>query len=473
LDPQARIAQLEAEVAAKDARIAELEAQVAELTKKVAQLLALLGQNSRNSNKPPSSDPPGAGGGSGKPAFGRPRGGQKGHKGNSRSLLPESQVNEFKDHFPPECESCWKRLPEVPDPRATRFQSIEVPPIKPFVVEHRYHGVTCTCGYTTRRKCDVAGSPFGPRLMGIIGLFSGIYHISRRKSATLLSDLLGIEISLGALSAVEERVSDAVKTPVEAAWDMAHKGDVKNADGTDWVQSGKTCSLWTLATAAVTVFKIIANSSKATLQPIFGGLKGILISDRATALNFWAMERRQICWAHLLRKFVSFSERDGPAAVAGRELLEYVGVIFDYWHAFKARTISRIQLAEYMRPVQTQVEACLTRMANAQIPEVSGSCTNMLEHKLAMWTFVAEDGVEPTNNHAERELRAFVLWRKRSFGTQSDRGNLFAERLMTVAHTARKQKKNVFEFLTACCRASLDGTAAPSLFPPALSPSNG
>lgn len=72
--------------------------------------------------------------------------------------------------------------------------------------------------------------------------------------------------------------------------------------------------------------------------------------------------------------------------------------------------------------------------------------------------------MEPTNNHGEREIRAFVLWRKRSFGTQSERGNVFAENLMTVAHTARKQNKNVLRFLTACCNAQHDKTEAPSLF---------
>jgi len=117
-----------------------------------------------------------------------------------------------------------------------------------------------------------------------------------------------------------------------------------------------------------------------------------------------------------------------------------------------------------MAPVRAQVEALLKRAAAANIDRLSGSCANLLMHKLALWTFVDTDGVEPTNNHAERELRAFVLWRKRSFGTQSDRGNLFAERLMTVAHTARKQGRDVLAFLTGCCEAHAASTRPPSLF---------
>ena len=120
-----------------------------------------------------------------------------------------------------------------------------------------------------------------------------------------------------------------------------------------------------------------------------------------------------------------------------------------------------------MAPVRPQVEAVLRRAVAAGLPQVSGSCADILEHQAALWTFVECEGVEPTNNHAERELRAFVLWRRRSFGTQSERGNRFAERLMTVAHTAHKQDRNVLAFLTACCSAAREGTAPPSLFAPA------
>lgn len=167
--------------------------------------------------------------------------------------------------------------------------------------------------------------------------------------------------------------------------------------------------------------------------------------------------------AHLLRKFISFSERAGPAAAIGRELLDYVGIMFAYWEDFKTGKLSRVDFQAQMAPVRRQVEAALQRSAAADIEVVAGSCADILEHKAALWTFVDRDDVEPTNNHAERELRAFVLWRKRSFGTQSERGNLFAERLMTVAHTARKQNKNVLAFLTACCTAARDGSMPPPL----------
>jgi transposase len=300
--------------------------------------------------------------------------------------------------------------------------------------------------------------------MSLIALLTGVYHLSRRKTVTLLSDIVGVCISLGGVSNVEARVSDAVKPAVVQAWKHVDQASAKHTDATGWLTTGVTYSLWTIATTMATVFKILVDGKTETIKPLFGALKGILISDRATVFGFWAMKRRQICWAHLLRKFVSFSERDGPAKAIGDELLNLTGILFEYWHDYKDGKLSRRIFVAWMAPVRAQLEEVLERAVAADITRLSGSCADMLAHKHALWTFVDRDGIEPTNNHAERELRAFVLWRKRCFGAQSDRGNLFAERLMTIAHTARKQNQNVLAFLTGCCEAHMTGSAAPSLF---------
>jgi transposase len=472
-----RIAELEAALAAseacnaaKDARIAELEQRVAELSKQLAEIVEKLGQNSRNSHRPPSSDPPAARGqrrGKGKSKSQRKRGAQPGHRPAQRQLLPPEQVDRVVDLFPSHCDGCSKPLPEVSDPHAMRCQVTEVEPVRPHTTEYRRHAVRCSCGHTTCAVHDQQpASPFGPRLMALVALLTGVYHLSRRKAAELLSDMAGVRISIGAVSAVEARVSAAVQPAVETAWQHVRQAEVKHTDGTSWFQSGLSRALWTIATATATVFKIVVDGSKQTLEPLYGALYGILVSDRAKALNFWAMERRQICWAHLLRKFVSFAERDGPAGALGRELLDYTGLVFEYWHDYRDGKLTRERFLAWMAPVRQHVHAALQRAVDAELGHVSGSCADILAHAAALWTFVERDGVEPTNNHAERELRAFVLWRKRSFGTQSERGNLFAERLMTVAHTARKQRRHVLTFLTDCCQALLDDSAPPSLFAP-------
>ncbi len=476
MELQQQIAALEAELRSRDAQLAEQKTLIAQLQDEVAKLTEKLLQTSRNSNLPPSSDPPGHGGGGKKPKKSRKpkkpkkpkrkRGGQPGHKGHHRELLPAEQVDDFADVYPDKCENCWEPLPEVPDPKATRFQVTEVPQVVPDVTEHRVHTVACTgCGHRTRGDDRrVPASAFGARLQSMIGMLTGVYHVSRRQAVTILRELLGVRISLGSVSAAEARVSSAIEPVVTEAWERVEGAKVKYSDGTSWLKAGARQSLWTIASKAATVFKIVADSSRATLEPLYGALKGILVSDRASALTFWAMKRRQVCWAHLLRKFVSFSERDGPAGVFGRELLEYTGILFAYWHDYKDGKLDKRTFRVWMRPVREQMEALLERAVAADIPRLSGSCANMLAHRDALWTFVDHEGVEPTNNHAERELRAFVLWRKRSFGTQSERGNLFAERVMTVAHTARKQGVDILAFLTACCEAQDSATATPSLF---------
>ena len=460
-----RIADLESQLAARDATIQALTAQVDALTKTVAVLMAKLNANSRNSSLPPSSDGPGARGQQSSDKTKGKRGGQCGHAGHKREMVPPEQVNHFVELYPPSCENCWAALPQVFDAGATRFQVTEVPPIRPETTEYRCHSVRCTCGYTTHAKDDaVPTSQFGPRLMSLVGLLTGVYHLSRRRAVTLLHDVLGVKISLGAVSNIEARVAAAVSPAVDEAWTKIAAADVKHTDATSWLQNGKLRSLWTLATTFATGFRIFLNGSAASVKPMFGDCTGTLVSDRATVFSLWQMARRQICWAHLLRKFVSFSERDAPAKKFGDELLEYARLIFRYWHDFRDGRIDRAKLHALMAPVRAPFEACLTRASLANLADVSGSCADMLAHGPALWTFVDVDGVEPTNNHAERELRAFVLWRKRSFGTQSDRGNRFAERLMTVAHTARKQHTNVLTFLTDCCTARLNDTASPSLF---------
>lgn len=468
-----RISKLEAELKARDVQIAEQKAEIETLKSQVAELLELLNQNSSNSHKPPSSDPPGnrkerrA-----RDKQQRKRGGRRGHKGSRRELLPPDQVDKFVDHFPDACENCWQALPPTPDPEATRYQFTEVPPIKPHTTEHRRHAVACPhCAYVTRAPYDdnvIPASPLGPRLVALIALFTGVYHLSRRKTQSLLSDVLGVRISLGGISRAEARVSEAIKPAVAEAWDHAMRSNVKHTDGTSWLQSGTAMALWTIATSTATVFKILVNGAKETLAPLFGQRHGIMVSDRATALTFWAMHRRQICWAHLLRKYVSYSERDGPAGKLGEELLELTGLLFAYWRAWRDGKITRERYVAWMAPVQEQMEVVLEKGAGLGIKSVSGSCANILEHRQALWAFVERDDVEPTNNHGERELRGFVLWRKRSFGTQSDRGNRFAERVMTIAHTARKQIKNVLAFLTECCKAAESSASTPSLFNAAM-----
>lgn len=462
---------------ARDEIIAELRATVAQhqetierLVKRVAQLEAQLGQNSSNSGKPPSSDTPEQRNKRPKPkASGKRRGGQPGHKGHRRELLPPEQVTATENHFPAECDGCGHKLAPKPCADPLRHQVTEFPVATPEVTEHRLHEGTCDeCGHVTRARLP-AGVPLGmcgPRLIALIGLLTGPNRLSRRQAVTLLSEVLGIRLSLGTLSESEERLSDALAVPVEKALDHACQERVKHVDATGWSLASGARTIWTIATAVVTVFAITLDGSRDHLRELLAATRGILVSDRAPQFGFWAMHMRQICWAHLLRKFLAFSEDQNlEVAKLGEHLLLFAHELFHQWHRVRDGTLSRAAFRRESMVLRTCVENLLQRGVDLCLPGVSGSCTNILKHRQALWTFIDKTGIEPTNNHAERELRAFVLWRKASFGSQSERGCRFAERIMTVAHTLRKQRRNVLDFLTAAVEAHLQHQPAPSLLP--------
>jgi transposase len=462
--PDARIEHLERQV---EMLLAKVEAQAATIATQAAEIVELkrrLGENSSNSSKPPSSDPPGTRADrAGASPSGKRRGGQRGHKGHRRELLPLGQVTDRQDCFPRACRACDAPLPATRDDHPLVRQVIDLPEIKPAVTQYDCHHVRCKCGVTT---CGAppAGTPtglLGPGVLALAALLVAECHVSRRKVQSLLQHLLGIRVSLGALSESEEIVSDAVAAAVEQARLHALGERIKHVDATTWSSAGAYRCLWTMATAAVTVFMIATDGTKAKLQAWMDRVRGVLVTDRGTQFGFWAMERRQICWAHLMRKFASFATRSGEAGKVGDHLLMWTRVLFHKWHRVRDGTSTLREFRECAARLQVVIERLLEQ--GTATPGIAGSCEDILEHRAALWRFVSDRGVDPTNNHAERELRGFVLWRKGCYGSRSERGDVFAANLKSVVHTCRKQQRAVLPYLTAAVHAALRGRPAPSL----------
>lgn len=477
VDPRdAKIAKLEALVARQAAIISQqatviekLEARIAEFEARVAELEARLGQNSSNSGKPPSSDDPAARAGRNKKGpTGRKPGGQPGHEGHQRALVPPEKVTRSRDRFPARCACCQHGLPQVSHGEPIRHQTVEVPKIEPDVTENRLHAVACPqCATVTRAQLprSVPRGMCGPNLMALITLLVGVYHMSRRDAVSCVGDVLGIPISLGALSKVEGRVAVMLAPAHQEAAVLVKRARAKYADATGWFRKATGRTLWVIASKLATVFHIVADGTRDEFQKLVGTL-GVLITDRGSQFGFWAMALRQICWAHLVRKYVAFSEHADPrAAELGETLVLLAQVLLSQWHNVRDGTMSRAQFQEFVARFRPIFEGHLARGVDLRLGGVSGSCAHMLKHADALWTFAHAPGVQPTNNHAERELRRFVMWRKKSFGSQSERGDRFAERIMSVVHTLRKQDRHVLSFLRDTIAASLRGAAIPSLMP--------
>jgi len=347
----------------------------------------------------------------------------------------------------------------------------ELPRVRPHVTEYQVHTLGCPeCGEQTAAAlpAGVPGGAFGPRLEATVAVCTGVYHLSRRTTVGLMADLFGVDLALGTVSACEQAVSEAVAAPVAEAHAYVQQQEVVHADETGWRQGRERAWLWVVVSALVTVFLVHRRRSTAAARALLGELtRAILVTDRWSAYKHWAVEQRQLCWAHLLREFTAFTERSGASARLGRGFLRDAKVMFARWHRVRDGTLSHRRFWLEMRPLRRRVEGRLRRGAALGDAKTAATCRDLLELAPALWTFIDLPGVEPTNNAAERAIRPAVIWRRKSFGTHSAAGSRFAERLLTVAATLKQQGRNIVDYMTAACEASLHGTSAPSLLPSA------
>jgi transposase len=448
-------------------QIEALQAEILRLKEKIEQLEARLNQTSRNSSKPPSSDSTSASGRGRKESSGRKPGGQPGHEGKTRELLPSDQVDRIVPVKPETCQDCGAGLSgEDPNPR--RHQVTETPPVRPHTTEYQLHTLVCFgCGAATKADLPegVPTGAFGPRLQATAAILAGVYHLSHRMIESLMQDLFGVSMGLGSVSACERAVAEALSTPVVEAKAYVQGRSVKYADETGWREALGKAWLWVAATASVTVFQVHRRRGAIAAWALLGGVCGILVTDRWNAYNGWPVRLRQLCWAHLKRHFQAFSEWGGEIAKIGEALLEEVDRMFEGWHRVRDRTWARSTFQAHMSPLRRRVERLLEQGAACRHRKAAGMCREILVLKRALWTFVRVPGVEPTNNTSERAIRGAVIWRKISFGTHSERGSRFVERMLTVSVTLRQQGRNVLDYVTQACEATLRGNPIPSLVP--------
>jgi transposase len=451
------------------AYIRALENRVAALEATVQQLREQVQQTSRTSSRPPSSDPPQAlGKRPRREPTGRRPGGQPGHEGQARALVPVEEVDVVVPVKPERCQHCQHLLPGE-DPQPQRHQVTEIPPVKPVVTEYQLHRLVCpACGEETRAEVP-AGVPtggFGPRVQAITALCTGAYHLSKRTTQRALEDMFGVQMGLGTIATLEHATVQAVAAPVAEARAYVQQQPAAYLDETGWREGQQRAWLWTAVTEWVSVFVVRASRGGKVAQELLGErFWGWLVTDRWSAYTWYPPWRRQVCWAHLLRDIEAMIERGGRSREIGEALQVQARQMFQWWHRVREGTLAHRTFASYMWPVRQEVERLLEAGHTCGVPKTEGTCRELLKLRQALWTFVRHEGVEPTNNAAERAIRPGVLWRKGSFGTQSAEGSRFVEAMMTVVATLKQQHRNVLAYVTAACEAALCGQPAPSLLP--------
>ena len=450
-------------VAAQDAQIAKLAARVEELERR-------LNRNSRNSSTPPSQDPPGAPERAWAPSSGRSQGAQPGHPGHGRSLAPIEAVDAVIDLWPERC-ACGHLFSvavccSVGEP--ARHQVAELPPTAILLTEHRLHRLRCPgCGQTTRAElpAEVPRNAFGPRLEAAVATLSVRNRVSRRDLVELVEELFGCALATGTVDAIVQRTGEALALPYEGLLAQVRGAAAVNVDETGWRLRGGKRTLWGAFTAQAALLRIAPDRHERELLALLGEqFAGIACSDRWWAYNAFQPERRQVCWSHLLRDFTAHAEGLAAQQAFGEAGLQIAERLFAAWQPFQ-RDGDRPALTRAIAPLKHELRALLETHAqkSARHRHTRTFAKNLLKVWPALWTFSEIDGVEPTNNAAERGLRAAVIHRKLSLGSQSEQGERTIERLLSVSQTCRLQRRSLLAYLTDLLTARARGDPLPLL----------
>jgi len=448
--------------------IAFLIQRILALEEEVRNLKAQLAQNSSNSSRPPSSDPPWKPRKPPEQPSGLKPGGQPGHKGKARDLVPPEKVDVTVNVPPDKCTHCGATGEAlVPLDAAVIHQVLELPEFKAFVTQYNLLRCRCgKCGYTSRADlpADVPASPFGPRLMALCVLLTAKFKMSRRDVETFMADVLGIKVSLGAVNDLCERASEAVAPAVAQVATEVAESPAVHADESGWRQHGDRRWLWTVTAPTLEYFTIEQSRGRDSLAHLLpASFTGNVTSDRWRPYERFADIFRQTCHSHLRRDSQGLIDRGGAAKAVGEMFLAASNRMFTVWHAFKRNEFDRAELRRRMHSVRISWGRSVSAALACPDRKAAALGKDLNKHWHALWTFLYEDGVEPTNNDAERALRKAVIWRKCSFGTQSDRGSAFVARMLTVIGTAKRRGINIYQWLTGACRAAMSNQPAPLL----------
>jgi transposase len=448
-----------------------------------------LHQNSQNSSKPPSQDGFGKKASEVKDKSKKKRGGQAGHSGPQPKFYELSAGDEIENHVPKVCGLCGETLTGA-DESPYRHQILELPSLRPQITEHRLHQLSCGhCGTLTRAKLpDTVGvSRYGERLSAAVALLSSENYQSHSKVQTLLHRLFGIEISVASVNRLRHEMSEATLGVVEQAHRSVQQSPYLHSDETSFTQGNadgknperKKGWLWTLVTQSVVVFAVALSRAGEIARTLMGeDYAGILISDRYSGYGWLDESQRQLCWAHIKRDLTAMSERSGVSHEIGAALLRRQKRLFRLWHQVRDGTLNwenfqlKVQILRqgFKKELEQAVQLLDSPQEKSPLAKTLRTCQQLLKWEAALWTFVEHRGVEPTNNPAEQALRSAVIWRRLSFGSQSQAGSQFVARMLTVIASLKRQGRDVLDFLTQACRAARFGDPMPSLLPQVSTP---
>lgn len=429
-----------------EARCDRLEKLLKKALDRITDLEEKLNQNSHNSSKPPSSDRKS----NTRHHNNRDR---KPRQGTSRILLPLEQVDMHRvceAHACPHCGS--DELTRKGDP--TILQQVELPEVKGIITQydlHNYHCGTCKSSVVAPLPEGVPNSAFGPRVMALVANLTGVFHLSKDDAKQLITDLYGIDVSDGSVINIEARVTQALNPIYKRIHDFVTESIFcKHFDETSWRDCGKTHYVWVAATKQAVCYRIDRHRNREAFEAIAGRLNELapVVTDRYSAYN-GLKNPHQFCIPHLIRNFRRFAQRDGPDGNIGSAIEKELQFLSHTHSLYRKAEISRAIYSQRMRHCRSRVDDLFMDALVEGSADLGKLCEKLLLDKFDnLWIFQAHHDAEPSNNLAERDLRKIVLWRKKSYGTRSAKGQVFVQTISSVAGTLRRSGANIFSFLT-------------------------
>ncbi len=438
-----------AKVAEMPEEIELLKQEVIVLKKQNAELQERLNTNSNNSSKPPSTDIRKKKKKNQHKGSGRKPGGQPGHKGAFRKLVPLEQVDIIIKCPPPDkCHDCNVAL--KPLNGVIRHQVFDIPLPRYEITEYQILKGCCSCcqkTYYGDTPSEIGRRGFGVRLQSSIGLLTSKFKLSKRSAMELVKDFFQMPMCVGSVSKIEHRVSLSLETSHEQIKNKIDQSEIVHIDETGFKQKNRSGWAWMMANELFSFLKLDTSRGKKVAKRLIGNfINRIIISDRYPVYDYLPELSHQVCWAHLKRDFQKISERSGIAGVIGRRLLHDYGKIFSFWKSHLQTNKDDKRTRKKRRRLKNRLLRNLEHGAHCSHLSTARTCRNILGMGKSLWLFLEKPDVPATNNLAERQIRPLVIAKKLSFGVKSDRGARFIERAYSTVLTCRQQNKNVLSW---------------------------
>jgi transposase len=456
--------QLETELAETKQKLDKTAELLKFALQKIAELEEKLNLNSGNSSKPPSTDQKSNTLDKGKKK--RPP-----REGKSRVPFSKDRVDKQVTCERKCCAHCGSESLELLTGLAEFLQQVELPVVRAIVTEYILHKYKCSsCGEqsTADLPAGVPNTVFGPSVMALFSTLTGLFHLAKREAIQLIKELYDVDISLGSSSNIEERVADALNPVCVRIHRFILDGPFcRHCDETGWRTDGKRRYVWVLSCEKAAYYQVDPNRSREAFERMIGKPTDEL--DRVVTDRYGVYGvidgLHQHCLAHIIRDFKRYAERKGPDGPIGQALAKELAKACNTHGEYRDGTITKKQRNLRLGHAKRHVEYWLDDGFANGSDKLSSLCDNVINGFHKLWTFTKVDGMEPTNNLAERDLRKLVIWRRKSYGTRSDRGERFVARITTVAETLKRHGMSVLRYIEKVLRCAYRGEAPPQISP--------